>query len=173
MRRKRVGSFLILIGIVSISAFADDSKKAAIENQFPTLVPQTRCPVMGGKIDSTYYTDIQGQRIYHCCDGCSAKLTADPDTYFKKAADNSVLFENIQTNCPVNGKPINKTIYLDYQGRRIFFASEKCADKFVKEPAKYLDKLDQQMHEHNMKQKEQKHDSHKGNGMDHGGGCGM
>ncbi len=173
MRSKHVGSFLILIGIISVSILADDSKKTPIDNQFPTLIPQIRCPVMGGKIDSTYYTDIQGQRIYHCCDGCSAKLTADPDTYFKRAADDGILFENIQTKCPVNGKPIDKSIYLDYQGRRIYFAGEKCTDKFLKEPAKYLDKLDQQMHEHDKKQKEEKHDSHQGNSRNHGGGCGM
>ena len=46
--------------------------------------PQTHCPVMGGKIDSTVYTDIHGQRVYHCCPGCSESLKKDPDKFFKK-----------------------------------------------------------------------------------------
>jgi len=173
MRLKRIGLSLILVGLITASASWGDSKKPPIANQIPTLVPQFRCPVMGGKIDSTYYTDIQGQRIYHCCNGCSAKLIADPNTYFKKAAEDGILFENIQTKCPVNGKPIDKSIYLDYQGRRVYFAGEKCTDKFLKDPDKYLDKLDQQVHEHDKKQHEEKHDSHQGHDMNHGGGCGM
>ena len=158
-------------GLLAMSALAGDTNNHGTDNQYPTL-PQTKCPVMGGKIDSSYFTDIQGQRIYHCCNGCSAKLKADPDTYFKKAADEGVVFENIQTTCPVNGKKIDKALFVDYQGRRVYFASEKCMKKFSKEPAKYLAKLDEQSHEHDKKQHEDNHDLHEG-GHSHGGGCGM
>ncbi|MFZ1684131.1 MAG: YHS domain-containing protein [Candidatus Zixiibacteriota bacterium] len=164
---------LAIVGSISMSALAGDSKNGEIDNQYPTLAPQTRCPVMGGKIDSAYYTDIQGQRIYHCCNGCSTKLTDDPDTYLKKAATEGVLFENIQTKCPVNGKPIDRTIFVDYQGRRVYFAKEKCMDKFAKDPAKYLAKLDKQTHEHDKDNAKENHDSHQGGHGGHGGGCGM
>jgi YHS domain-containing protein len=161
---------IAIVGSIAVSALANDSKNEGTDNQHPTLVSQTRCPVMGGKIDSSYYTDIQGQRVYHCCGGCSARLVADPDTYFKKAADEGVLFENIQTKCPVNGKPIDKTLFVDYRGRRVYFAGEKCIDKFAKEPSKYLAKLDKQTREHDKDRAKENHDSHRSG---HGGGCGM
>lgn len=165
-----VGAFAIF-GLLAVSVAAGDANEGRTDNEYPKL-PQTKCPVMGGKIDSAYFTDIQGQRVYHCCNGCSAKLTADPDTYFKKAAADGILFANIQTKCPVNGRAIDKTYYTDYEGRRVYFASEKCMKKFAKDPAKYLAKLDEQSHEHEKKQHEDNHDSHQG-GHSHGGGCGM
>jgi YHS domain-containing protein len=109
------------------------------------LKAQTNCPVMGGKINKEIYTDIQGQRVYHCCPGCSSKLVADPDKYFKKAAAEGVLFENIQTNCPVSGKELKeKEVYADYEGRRVYFCCEGCIAPFEKDPQKYLMKLDEQ-----------------------------
>lgn len=106
--------------------------------------PQTHCPVMGGKIDSTVFTDIQGQRVYHCCPGCQEKLVADPDKYFKKAFEKGIVFENIHTACPVTGKPFDKSIVTNFEGRRIYFADSTALATFAKEPAKYLAILDQQ-----------------------------
>lgn len=108
------------------------------------LKNQTHCPVMGGKIDSTVYTDIQGQRVYHCCSMCSAKLKADPDKYFKKAAAEGVLFENIQTNCPVSGEKLEeKEVYADFEGRRVYFCCKKCRGTFNEDPQTFLKKMDQ------------------------------
>lgn len=42
---------------------------------------QTTCPVMGGPIDDTVFTDYQGRRIYFCCPGCIATFKADPVKY--------------------------------------------------------------------------------------------
>ncbi len=107
------------------------------------LSPQTLCPVMGGEIDSSAYIDIQGQRVYFCCPMCSKKMKADPDTYFKKAAEAGVLFENVQTTCPVSGKELDKKeIYTDYEGRRIYFCCEGCVATFNKDPQKFLSAMD-------------------------------
>lgn len=46
---------------------------------------QTRCPVMGEKINPTTYADLPtGERIYVCCKGCDTKLLKSPDKYAKK-----------------------------------------------------------------------------------------
>ncbi len=116
-------------------------QKKTIETK--ELKNQTHCPVMGGKIDSTVFTDIQGQRVYHCCPMCSGKLKADPDKYFKKAAEEGILFENNQTTCPVSGEALeDKTKYSDYEGRRVFFCSNKCQGTFNDDPEKYIKKID-------------------------------
>jgi len=39
--------------------------------------PQTLCPVMGGKIDKAQYADVEGYRIYVCCEGCIETIKAD------------------------------------------------------------------------------------------------
>jgi YHS domain-containing protein len=173
MRIARLAWSLALVASVAVSAFAGEPQSGGTDNQYPTLAPQTKCPVMGGKIDSAYYTDIQGQRVYHCCGGCSQKLTADPDTYFKKAAEQAVLFENIQTKCPVSGKPIDKSFSTDYQGRRIYFANEKSLDKFAKEPTKYLAKLDEQTRKREKDNSHNDHDMNQSGHSGHGSGCGM
>lgn len=46
--------------------------------------PQTKCPIMGGKIDKSLYADVNGHRIYVCCPGCLAKVTADPQAAIAK-----------------------------------------------------------------------------------------
>jgi YHS domain-containing protein len=113
------------------------------EAAFQAAGNQTHCPVMGGAIDSTAYTDIQGQRVYHCCPACSASLKADPDKHFGNSAAQGVVFENIQTSCPVSGATLEeKEVFVDHQGRRVFFCCQKCIAEFEKDPAGYLTKLD-------------------------------
>ena len=49
-----------------------------------------------------------------------------------------------QALCPVMGNAIDKTIFVDYQGRRIYFCCRECPDQFRADPAKYLAVLDRQ-----------------------------
>ena len=46
-----------------------------------------------------------------------------------------------QKNCPVMGGEINKELYVDYMGKRIYFCCTGCPETFKKEPEKYLKKL--------------------------------
>jgi YHS domain-containing protein len=131
---------VVLMAGASFGAAVKDSSKTTTPAKQPK--PQTLCPVMGDAIDSAVYSDIQGQRIYYCCKKCEKKLQADPEKYFKKAAEDGVLFENIQKACPVTGKPIDRKFYVDYVGRRIFFSGDTCAAVFAQDPAKYLKVLD-------------------------------
>jgi YHS domain-containing protein len=45
---------------------------------------QTKCPVLGNKIDRNVFVDYQGKRIYFCCAGCIDKFNKDPEGYLKK-----------------------------------------------------------------------------------------
>lgn len=40
-----------------------------------------RCPVMGGEIDSTVYSDYNGSRVYFCCPGCIYTFEKNPQKY--------------------------------------------------------------------------------------------
>ena len=48
-----------------------------------------------------------------------------------------------QTTCPVMDGPINKELYTEYKGKKVYFCCSGCKDKFEKEPEKYLSKLPQ------------------------------
>jgi len=109
----------------------------------PELKPQTVCPVMGGKINKQIHVDYQGQRIYFCCKGCPATFEKDPEKVMKKLAASNVLLESVQTVCPVMGGKINKDLYVDYQGQRIYFCCKGCPATFEKDPEKYMKKLDE------------------------------
>ena len=43
-----------------------------------------------------------------------------------------------QTVCPVNGKPINKKVYLEHQGKRVYFSCTSCIEPFKKNAARYF-----------------------------------
>jgi YHS domain-containing protein len=47
-----------------------------------------------------------------------------------------------QTVCPVLGGNIDKNVYVDYKGQRIYFCCQGCDAEFTKDPEKYLKKLE-------------------------------
>jgi len=52
--------------------------------------------------------------------------------------------ENIeQKTCPIMGNPIDKNIYVEYKGKKVYFCCAECKAKFEQEPGKYLSKLPQ------------------------------
>jgi YHS domain-containing protein len=56
---------------------------------------------------------------------------------------NAVAVEIEQTTCPVMGGKINKEIFTEYQGKKVYFCCAQCKADFEKEPEKYLSKLPQ------------------------------
>ena len=49
-----------------------------------------------------------------------------------------------QTTCPImDGNPINKALFVEYKGKKVYFCCPGCEDKFTAEPAKYVAKLPQ------------------------------
>jgi Cu(I)/Ag(I) efflux system membrane fusion protein len=77
--------------VVTNGAFKIDS--AAQIQAMPTMMTrdtdaaktteQTICPVMGGKIDKTVFTNYQGKRVYFCCPGCIDEFNKDPEKYIR------------------------------------------------------------------------------------------
>jgi YHS domain-containing protein len=141
---------------------ADSSKQLAGK---PVLVPQTTCPVMGGAINKKLYVDYQGKRIYMCCAGCKSTLAKDPEKYIKKLEAMGQSVEIIdsakalqsstgtatppvkqaaapklvpQKTCPVMGNQIDKSVYADYKGKRVYFCCAMCPETFRQDPEKYL-----------------------------------
>ncbi len=47
-----------------------------------------------------------------------------------------------QTTCPVMGNKIDKKIFADHNGKRVYFCCEDCLPKFKESPEKYIKKLE-------------------------------
>ena len=47
-----------------------------------------------------------------------------------------------QTTCPVLDNPIDKSIFVEHEGRKVYFCCQACVGTFQKDPAKYMAKLD-------------------------------
>ena len=153
----------LLLLAASVHSGEDAAGKKSIGEEIG-LEPhgQTICPVMGGKIDKTVFADKHGQRVYFCCAACIDIFENDPDKYFEKSAEEGVIFENVQTACPVTGEPFDEHYFLDYEGRRVFFCGEDCTQSFLYAPARFLEELDGQT---DGEGKDKKHDH--GHGHDH------
>ena len=135
-------------------AVADTAKTPSGGMNAKTLTPQTTCPVTGDPIDRKLYVDYKGKRIYVCCEGCKATVAKKPEKYLKKLLAMGQAAEVIdtvtqmpqkalapQTTCPVMGGAIDKTLYVDYQGKRIYVCCAGCISEVKKDPQKYIDKL--------------------------------
>jgi YHS domain-containing protein len=48
-----------------------------------------------------------------------------------------------QTTCPIMGGAIDKALFTEYQGKKVYFCCTGCKEKFDAEPEKYIAKLPQ------------------------------
>lgn len=49
-----------------------------------------------------------------------------------------------QTICPVMGGEINKELYVDHEGKRVYVCCQMCIGKVNKEPEKYISQLEKE-----------------------------
>lgn len=49
----------------------------------------------------------------------------------------------VQTACPIMGGAIDKKVFVEYKGKKVYFCCPGCEDKFEEEPAKFVAKLPQ------------------------------
>ncbi|MFH1216706.1 MAG: hypothetical protein V1706_09425 [Pseudomonadota bacterium] len=47
-----------------------------------------------------------------------------------------------QTDCPVMGGQINKQLYADHNGKRVYFCCSYCDGEFKKNPEKYIEQME-------------------------------
>jgi YHS domain-containing protein len=77
-------------------------------------------------------------------DGCK-KQTSQPLT--PPSSANSVTkaepASGEQTMCPVMGGPIDKKVFVEYLGKKVYFCCAACKGDFNKNPEQYISKLPQ------------------------------
>jgi YHS domain-containing protein len=77
--------------------------------------------------------------------GCKDKseTETDPNAVATIGGEASGTSPVAQTTCPIMGKPIDKAVFTEYQGQKVYFCCPACIDKFKAEPAKYTKDLPQ------------------------------
>ena len=70
----------------------------------------------------------------------SCKKSEPPAAPGPEAVAAAVIEQKI---CPVMGGAINKDIFTEYKGKKVYFCCPSCKGLFEKEPEKYLAKLPQ------------------------------
>ena len=60
-----------------------------------------------------------------------------------EAGDAASTNQTQQTVCPVMAGAINKNIYTEYKGKKVYFCCADCKAKFEADPEKYIVKLPQ------------------------------
>ena len=61
----------------------------------------------------------------------------------KKSSTSSETTGIEQTICPVMGNPIDKNVFVEYQGKKVYFCCPDCKAEFNADPEKYVAKLPQ------------------------------
>lgn len=122
---------VIALATATLGATADEQKAK----------PQETCPVMKGKINKALYVDAEGKRIYVCCKGCIATIKKDPKKYIKKLEDRGETVATLQTKCPVMGGAINKKLYVDAGGKRLYVCCNGCQETIKKDPEAHIKKI--------------------------------
>ena len=80
--------------------------------------------------------------------GCSKEKTPPPESSAPAHEHGSMHMDvqesetKQQTTCPVMGGEIDKSIYADHDGKRVYFCCPPCLDEFKKTPEKFIKKLE-------------------------------
>jgi Cu+-exporting ATPase len=128
--------------------------KAAPEKYLKKLpevsTDQVHCPVMGRIINPKLSVEKDGQKIYFCCKGCIPKFKENSEKYIKYLPPTAGLLAHgptLETDlllCPVcggQGTPIHPRSDLkmiEYKGMYYVVCGSNCAEKFKKNPDKYI-----------------------------------
>lgn len=91
MNSRWKGVLAVSLGVLVLGMSACTGKGSGVTRETMPLAigpravaPQTTCPVMGGAINKTLYTDHDGKRIYVCCPGCVDVIKKNPAKYIQQ-----------------------------------------------------------------------------------------
>jgi YHS domain-containing protein len=83
----RIVFIVLLIGLAALIGCKKKSEPAAqpeTEKVVSSAIQQTTCPVMGGAINTSIFTEYKGKKVYFCCADCKEKFEKEPEKYLAK-----------------------------------------------------------------------------------------
>jgi Cu(I)/Ag(I) efflux system membrane fusion protein len=113
---------------------------------------QKLCPITGAKLGSMgdpVAVEVEGRKVWVCCDACTPKLKANPAKYLGKLAPQSAAETReptaaAQQICPVTGAKLGSMgdpVLAEVEGRKVWTCCAACPPKLKANPARYLARL--------------------------------
>lgn len=124
-------SILVLSGVASVALGGQEGDKKPVTNK--------KCPVMQNEVSEKARTEYNGQYVYFCCEGCLSTFNEDPAKYVATLSKEDQEAIKTNANCPMTNEPVNKSLSLEHEGRKLYFCCEECVEKFKTDHAKKTD----------------------------------
>lgn len=102
MKRSKTSTVYVFAILASASVLFGFGQNVFGEQQ---KNPQKLCPVMGGEIDTSVYTDYQGKRVYFCCAGCIESFKKEPQKYIQKMTVEGITLEDVPRETGESARP--------------------------------------------------------------------
>jgi YHS domain-containing protein len=144
---KRICLFASAAAMVAAGAFAQGApakpqgkpnaapaqSAPAVEKVTPIFVGNATCTQTGKAVDKTKFVEVDGQRIYMCCDKCADAVKKDTKAALAKAYPDPKPVASKVCAC---GKAIEagKSTDVTFQGNKVSLCSADCAKAFQKNP---------------------------------------
>ena len=127
MRKPTLAILLVvmLAGVVAARVSTEGPEKKNVTNKI--------CPVSGGPVSEKYRTEYQGQYVYVCCEGCLTGFNKTPDEFVAKMSKEERDLISVNETCPITAEPINKTMSVEFEGRKVYFCCDGCSSKYKKD----------------------------------------
>lgn len=103
-----------------------------------------KCPVMDEPINLAVSVATDEGPVFFCCKDCVPKYQANPAKYAAKvAAQRRALAERpkIQVTCPVSKEPVDTDVFIESNGKKVYFCCKGCINKYQADPGKYASAL--------------------------------
>lgn len=117
----------LLVGLTAMLP-AEDKADAKEEKKFTAT-----CPVSGGAAKEASFLEVDGKKIYFCCNNCPKAFEKDPPKFAAKA--NMQTLETgqiVQIGCPFSGGKVNPETVVELGGVKFGFCCNNCKGKFEK-----------------------------------------
>ncbi len=102
------------------------------------------CPVMADPIDFSVKSMTDDGPVYFCCKMCVKKFAKQPTKYSEKAAEQKAALAKmprVQVSCPLSGEPIDKKMFVEVVGTKVYTCCGDCKSKYAAYSGKYAAKL--------------------------------
>ncbi len=110
------------------------AKKAVLPN----------CPVANEPINLALSIPTDDGPVYFCCKGCISLYKENPTKYATKVASQRKALADrpkVQVTCPVTKEPVDKKVFVETNGEKVYLCCKGCAKKYKSDPAKYAGAL--------------------------------
>jgi YHS domain-containing protein len=132
-KKRSIHTMLGVLGAASILMLVAQGckKQEPTAQQSQTSQPAAKSP-----------TDQMSAMADQAADTASQMAATAKDTATDMADQATAAIE--QKTCPVmDGNPINKDLFVEYKGKKVYFCCKGCEEKFLADPNKYIAKLPQ------------------------------